>query len=67
MPEYEIAAEDQLKTIAERFTAFEESLQSLHERFDRIEKKQKEEMELLKTVIVHVRKRVEVVDRKRWA
>src|SRR5689334_19278560 len=39
--------------------------ESMNQKFAATEKKQKEEIELLKTVIVHVRKRVEIVERKR--
>ena len=39
--------------------------ESMNQKFAAAEKRQKEETELLKTVIVHVRKRVEVVERRR--
>lgn len=37
--------------------------ESMDQKFAGVEKKQKEEVELLKTVVVHVRKRVEIVER----
>lgn len=70
MPDYEMPMEEQIRMLSRKLDALDASLESLEElresmdaKFEAAAKNSADQMGLLKSVLVHVRQRVDASDR----